>query len=103
MAAAVQIGAPEGPYCCVPTLLTVVGFASSIVWYTHRRSPLLAFSATTAPWLVQHSYSGAAPMFSSPDEIGTNTLSSNSTGIAVTFDTLVTLTVAVHSTSVVTA
>jgi len=27
-----QIGAPEGPYCCVPTRLTVVFLASFIVW-----------------------------------------------------------------------
>jgi hypothetical protein len=42
-------------------------------------------------------------MFSSPEEIGTNTLSWYSTGIAVTLDALVTFTVAVQITFAVTA
>ncbi len=97
------MGAPDGPNCCVPTRLTVVFSAFFIVWNVHSCLPLFASSATTAPWLVQHSYSGAAPRLSSPEEIGTNTLFWYSTGMAVTLVTLVTCILLLQITLLVTA
>ena len=51
-----QIGAPDGPHNCVPTLFFVVGLASSeIVYVFQSYCPVAALSATRLPRNLQHS------------------------------------------------
>jgi hypothetical protein len=72
MAGVDQIGAPDGPRCFTPLELTLpVYFASSMVCAVHSFWPVLASSATTAPWPSQHSYFGSAPRPTPEEEIGT--------------------------------